>query len=70
MNAKGLIRQLIVNLQQKGAITIITKDQSFRDFPGGPENKTSPSSAGGVRSAIPGHMPQGQKPKHDTEAIL
>ena len=27
MKAKGLIRQLIVKLQQKGAITIITKDR-------------------------------------------
>ena len=47
----------------------------FRDFPGGPVVKTSPSNAGSVGS-IPGlgakipHASWPKKPKHKTEAIL
>ena len=47
----------------------------YRDLPGGPVVKTSPSSAGGAGS-IPGrgaripHASGPRKPKHKTEAIL
>ena len=51
----------------------VTKKCEFRDFPGGPVVKTSPSNAGGVGS-IPGkgsrvrelgsHVPWGQNPKN------
>jgi len=47
----------------------------FRDFPGGPGVKTSPSNAGGGGS-IPSqgtkmpHASRAKKAKHKTEAIL
>ena len=44
----------------------------YRDFPGGPVLKTSPSNAGG-KDSIPGWgagIPLSQKPKHKTETLL
>ena len=69
VNAKGLIRQLIVNLQPKGAITITTKDGEFQGLPWWSVSKTSPSSAGGVRSVMPGQgikIPHASGPKAKT----
>ena len=46
----------------------------FRDFPGGPVVKTSPSNAGGAGSIPGGELRStwltAKKPKHRTEAIL
>ena len=52
---------------------LVYKKES-QDFPGCPVVKASPSNAEGVGSSLMGelgsHMPQGQKPKQKTEAVL
>ena len=53
---------------------LFSPSEYLGDFPGYPVIKTSPSNAGAwVQSLVRElryHMPQGQKSKHKTEAIL
>ena len=61
--------------EKKFVIQKLHSTNAYQDFLGGPVVKTSPSNTGGAGSnpsqgAKISHMPQGQKPKHETEAVL